>query len=132
MREKTTRFLIGSLIGVALLCVCVFSFLAMRINAQSSRTINEVGVLYMSSMSEQISMHFETTITLRLDQMKALVETAMSEKIHEDPVQLEDLIFAARAREIDYLGFYREDGTFAMLCGRALKLDDPEPSANPL
>ena len=127
MKDKTTRFLLGSLIGVALLCVCVFSFLAMRINAQSSRTINEVGVLYMSSMSEQISMHFETTITLRLDQMKALVETAVSEKIHEDPEQLENLIFAARAREIDYLGFYREDGTFAMLYGRALKLDDPEP-----
>ena len=117
MRDKTTRFLLGSLIGVALLCVCVFSFLAVRIGAQSSRTINEVGLLYMSSMSEQISMHFETTITLRLDQMTALVETAVTRGIHGDPEQLERLIFSARAREIDYLGFYREDGTFDMVYG---------------
>ena len=127
MRDKTTRFLLGSLIEVALLCICVFSLLAVGINNQSSRTINEVGVLYMSSMSEQISMHFETAITLRLDQMKALVETAVSEKIHEDQEQLKELIFTARAREIDYLGFYREDGTFDMLYGAQLKVDDPEP-----
>ena len=117
MKDKTTRFLLGSLIEVALLCVCVFSFLAMRISDQSSRTINEVGVLYMSSMSDQISMHFETAISLRLDQMKALVETTVSEDIHENREHLEELIFSARAREIGYLGFYREDGTFDMLYG---------------
>ena len=127
MRDRTTRFLLGSLIGVALLCVCVFSFLAVRISAQSSRTINEVGLLYMSSMSEQISMHFETTIGLRLDQMTALVETAVTGGIHGDRGQLDELIFAARAREIDYLGFYREDGTFDMLYGAQLKVDDPGP-----
>ena len=127
MKDRTTRFLLGSLIGVALLCVCVFSFLAVRIGDQSSRTINEVGVLYMSSMSEQISMHFETAITLRLDQMTALVETAVSGKIHEDREQLEELTFTARAREIDYLGFYREDGTFDMLYGGELTVADPEP-----
>ena len=127
MKDKTTRFLLGSLIGVALLCVCVFSFLAVRISDQSSRTINEVGVLYMSSMSEQISMHVETAITLRLDQMTALVETAVSENIHGDREQLDELAFIARAREIDYLGFYREDGTFDMLYGRELTVADPEP-----
>ena len=127
MKDRTTRFLLGSLIGVALLCVCVFSFLAVRISDRSSRTINEVGLLYMSGMSEQISMHFETTITLRLDQMTALVETVVFENIHGDPKQLDELIFTAKAREIDYLGFYREDGTFDMLYGAKLKLDDPDP-----
>ena len=127
MRDGTTRFLLGSLIGVALLCVCVFSFLAVCISDQSSRTINEVGVLYMSGMSEQISMHFETAISLRLDQMTALVESAVTGEIHGDREQLDALVFSARAREIDYLGFYHEDGTFEMLYGRRLRLDDPEP-----
>ena len=127
MKDRTTLFLPGGLIGAALLCVCVFSFLAVRISAQSSRTINEVGLLYMSGMSEQISMHFETATTLRLDQMTALVETEVSENIHGDRAQLDELIFTARAREIGYLGFYREDGTFDMLYGARLKLDDPEP-----
>ena len=127
MKDKTTRFLLGSLIGVALLCVCVFSFLAMRISAQSSRTINEVGQFYMSGMSEQISMHFETTASLRLDQMTALVETAVTGEIHGDREQLETLTFNGRARGFGYLGFYREDGTFEMLYGQELKLDDPGP-----
>ena len=127
MRDRTTRFLLGSLIGVALLCVCVFSFLAVRVSDRSSRTINEVGVLYMSGMSEQISMHFETTISLRLDQMNALVETAVSGEIHGNQEQLDELVFIARAREIEYLGFYREDGTFDMLYGRELKVADPGP-----
>ena len=127
MKDRTTRFLLGSLIGVALLCVCVFSFLAVRISAQSSNTINEVGLLYMSGMSEQISMHFETAITLRLDQMTALVETAVTGDIHKNREQLEALTFSAHAREIDYLGFYRADGTFSMIYGEALTVTDPEP-----
>ena len=127
MREKTTRFLLGSLIGVALLCVCVFSLLAVRISGLSSRTINEVGQLYMSGMSEQISMHFETAITLRLEQMTALVESAATKDVHGNQAQLDELIFSARAQEIDYLGFYREDGTIDMLYGARLTLEDPEP-----
>jgi len=58
MKNKTTRFLTISLVGVALLCVLVFSFLAVHMRKQSSVTINEVGTLYMASMSQQISMHF--------------------------------------------------------------------------
>ena len=127
MKNKTTRFLITSLLGVALVCVCVFSFLAVRISDQSSRTINEVGTLYMSSMSEQISMHFETTIDLCLNQMTALVKTVVPEEIHEDPAQMEELVFNAQARDIDYLGFYREDGTFEMVYGDQLKVADPGP-----
>ena len=127
MKSKTTRFLITSLIGVALVCVCVFSFLAVRISDQGSRTINEVGTLYMSSMSEQISMHFETTIDLCLDQMTALVKTVVPEEIHEDPAQMEELIFNAQARDIGYLGFYREDGSFEMVYGDELEVADPGP-----
>ena len=127
MKDRTTRYLLGSLIGVALLCVCVFSFLAVRIGAKSSQTINEVGQLYMSGMSEQISMHFETTISLRLDQMTALVETAVAGDIHGDQTRLNRLILNARARGIDYLGFYREDGTFDMVYGEELTVTDPAP-----
>ena len=66
MKNKTTRFLLGSLIGVVLLCVGVFTFFSLHMSAQSSRAINEVGTLYMSSMSQQISIHFESIINLQL------------------------------------------------------------------
>ena len=72
-KNKTTRFLTASLVAVVLLCVCVFSFLAFHMSQVSTQTINQVGTLYMSNMSQQISMHFATTISLRLDQLDALV-----------------------------------------------------------
>ena len=77
-KNKTTRFLTTSLIAVVLLCVCVFSFLTVHMNYESTQTINQVGTLYMSNMSQQISMHFATTISLRLDQLDAMTTTLPS------------------------------------------------------
>ena len=54
IQNKMTWFLTSSLILVLVLCVFVFSFLALTMNRRSGETINEVGQIYMSSMSEQI------------------------------------------------------------------------------
>lgn len=126
-KNKTTRFLTLSLVVIALLCVCVFSFLAIHISNLSSNTINQVGELYMSSMSQQISMHFETTIGLRLEQLEALVKTVVPDRIREGSSLQEQLILNAQAREFDYLAFYSSDGAFDMLYGSPLQVTDPEP-----
>ncbi len=42
MKNRITRFLLTSLIGVALLCVCVFTFFAIHMGNQSAATINQV------------------------------------------------------------------------------------------
>ncbi len=75
MKNQTTRFLTVSLIAIVILCIVVFAFLAVSMSNRSEETIEEVGQIYMTGMSEQISMHFETTISLRLSQVEALVET---------------------------------------------------------
>ena len=126
-KAKTTHFLWASMVGIALLCVCVFSFLALHMGTISSQTINEVGSLYMSSLSEQLSLHFETTINLRLEQMEALASAMTSEDIHEDARQQEVLISYAKALGFQYLGFYREDNDFDMLYGAPLAVTDPGP-----
>ena len=125
-QNKTTRFLGGSLALVILVCTCIFSFLAFHMSNQSTQTINEVGGFYMSSMSQQISLHFSTTITLQLDEVEALVKTAVSEDIHEGAAQ-QRLITSAKALGFSYLGFYSADGTFDMLYGSPLSVTDPEP-----
>ena len=127
MKNKTTRFLISSLIGVALLCVCVFSFFAVHMSNQSARTINEVGTLYMSSMSQQTSMHFESIISLQLEQLRTLTNTITSDEVHRDRALQEALVEGARARDFSYLAFYGSDGTLEMLCGAQLTVTDPEP-----
>ncbi len=74
IKYKNARFLVFSAAFVAIICAGIFTFLAVYMSHRSVETINEVARIYMSSMSEQITLHFKTTIELRLDQVKALVE----------------------------------------------------------
>lgn len=125
MKNKTTRFLISSLVGVALLCVCVFAVFAVHMRGQSAATINEVGTLYMSGVSEQTALRFEKIIGLQMDQLDVLVDTVPAEKVHRDQAARDELIHGALARDFAYLAFYRIDGTFEMVYGSDLTVTDP-------
>ncbi len=127
LRKSTTRFLAVGLSLVLVLTVCIFSFLTFYINRQSKQSIQQVGRMYMSSISDQITRHFETTIGLRLDQLEALIKTVVTPDIHEDPADQEALIENARARGFNHLAFCHADGAFDMLYGSPLRLADPEP-----
>ena len=131
-KNRTTRFLSISLVLVLTVSAAIFASLAIFLNRQSAKTIREVSQMYMGGMSEQIAMHFETVISLRLNQVTALVNTVLTEEIHTDPAQQEEMIRNARARELTYLGFYHTDGTFEMLYGSVPELLNPEPFLNSL
>lgn len=127
MKNKTTRFLISSLIVIVILCTVIFSFLAIHMNNQSTQTVNEVASLYMSSVCEQISMHFETTISLQLDEVESLMKTIVSDNIHENEEAQKGLTTSAKALNFAYLGFYNKDNEFDMLYGAELSVTDPQP-----
>ena len=124
--KKNLRFLVVSLIAVSLLCVGIFSFLAFYMSQRSGETISSVGKIYMSGMSQQISMHFETTMDLRLSQVEALVETNLPGSKNRDAL-MEDLVYSAKARGFEHLALYSTDGSFEALYGRDLTVIDPEP-----
>ena len=125
-RMKLTRFLSISIICVIILCFCVFMFLANYMNKKSTDTIEKVGTIYMGSMNEQISMHYETTITMRLSMLQAIVDTTDFEQqsYNELCVNLE---YNANARGFSHLAFYSNDGQFEMIYGDPVELADPEP-----
>ena len=75
MKHKTIRFLFISLILVSVFCVYIFTSLAVRMNQKGAETISQIGEMYMSGMSQQVAMHFGTTIELRLSQVEALVDS---------------------------------------------------------
>ena len=126
LKNRTTRFLTVSLILVSILTVFVFSFLAVYMDRRSVDTISEVGKIYMSGMSEQIALHFATTIDLRLSQVEALVETHDPRSAQTDKL-VADLIYSAQARGFSHLGFYSDDGDFVMLYGDEVEVTDPVP-----
>ena len=125
MKNKTTRFLTISLIGAVLLCVCVFSVLLVAMDRRSQDTINDVGTLYMSGMSEEISMHFSTTMELRLSQLEAIVETLPPDSADHSILSAE-LAYGAQVRGFEALSLLADDGSFESLFGEQAELEDPD------
>ena len=129
VKNKTTRFLRISLILILLLCLVMFSFLGVFMNVRSLKTINEVGTLYMSGMSEQISLHFQTTVGLRLSQLEALMRTLPDDIANSGDLTgtFAELAYNAQARDFNYLAFYTSEGEFEMLMGEEVSVTDPPP-----
>lgn len=128
MKKRTIHFLIGSLIILIIVCTSVLSVFAITMSKKSERAINEVGTIYMSGMSERISMHFETTINLRLAQVETMIKN-ISPSQHQKYSQslVEKLESDGKNRSFDYLALMRSDGILEMIYGDEIKLIDPQP-----
>ncbi len=122
--SKTKRFLILSIIAIGLLCVVIFLFLGEYMKGYSEKSITDIGTLYMQGMSEQISLHFGTTIDLRLSQVEALTETITTD-VSGDIREV--LAFNSRARGFESLAFCSDGGTLDVIYGDSLSVTDPEP-----
>ena len=126
MENKTTRFLIGSFIGLSLFSVVVFILLGLYMNQKSSDTIHEVGDIYMAGMGEQLSRHFETVIDLRFSQVEGLEKAVPAENADIGTLH-EELQYRARIRDFDYLALCSRDGEFEMVYGEAIHALNPAP-----
>lgn len=124
MRHKTIRFLAVSLVVVIVLCSAAFIFQVKDMNEKSANIMNEVGEIYMASMSEQTTLHFGTIMELRLSQVEALAHDIApnQQNGYEEVCSL--LSHNAEARGFDRLAFCMEDGTFELLYGEDISADD--------
>lgn len=126
IKKKTMNFLRNSVFFISALCVVIFSFMAVYMNGKSIETINGVGTIYMSGMSEQISLHFEKTVGLRLAQVEEIVDVTPSQE-YDSKTLREELSYSAKARGFSYLALYGEDGEFEMIYGEKVHVTDPKP-----
>ncbi len=129
-RVNPIHFLVGSFVLLSLLTFGVFFMLSNYLEGRSSNTISQVGEVYMSSMSEQISRHFETTMSLRLNQVETMVEDIPPdyEQADKNRVQvMEELEYSGDARNFEALGLLSASGDFEMVYGDKLDITDPAP-----
>ena len=126
IKKKTMNFLRNSVFFISALCVVIFSFMAVYMNGKSIETINGVGTIYMSGMSEQISLYFEKTVGLRLAQVEEIVGVTPSQEYDRKTLR-EELSYNAKARGFSYLALYGEDGEFEMIYGDKVHVTDPKP-----
>ena len=119
--KKTMKFLAASLGVMAVLCVGVFLLLTMYLQRSATETVSEIAALYMSGMSEQVSLHFSTTVNLRLSQAEILVESVPASDYASYGTELvQALQEGGEARDFQGLALYGRDGRIEMVYGEAL------------
>ncbi|MDE7282076.1 MAG: response regulator, partial [Lachnospiraceae bacterium] len=126
MEKRTTRFLNVSLVLVSLFCIVIFIIQAICANLMGEDAIRQLGIFYMSGISEQVSSHFGTTIELRLSQVESLVDAVPPGRAKSDSAMRIALNYNARSAGFEYLALYTEDGAFHMLYGSQVAADVPE------
>ena len=85
---------IGVIIG---LTIFVFSFLGISVRNMSENVIEDIGTSYMSGMNEQVSLHFETIIELRLTMAESIAHIAAGDG-NSDYGTRAEIEYGARAR----------------------------------
>ena len=126
MEKRTTRFLNISLVLVSFFCIFIFIIQTIFVNYTGEDTIRQLGIFYMSGISEQVSTHFGTTIELRLSQVESLVDSVPPGRVTGESAMRIALSYNARSVGFEYLALYTEDGNFHMIYGSQVTADVPE------
>ena len=115
-----------SIAVILCLTIFVFSFLGISIHNMSENTIEEIGTAYMAGMNEQVSLHFETIIELRLTMAESIARIAEGDGSSGYGTR-EEIEYGARARHFLCAALYSPDGGMEMIFGDPVTLNHPEP-----
>jgi len=116
-----------SIVLIVCLNVLIFTCLGISINKMSENTIENIGTAYMAGMNEQVSLHFETIIDLRLTMAESIAHIAAGGEGNSDRGSREEIEYGARARHFLCAALYSSDGTIEMIYGDPVTLNHPEP-----
>lgn len=130
-KKNTTRFLIYSFVGLLVFSMGVFAMLGVYMSRKSTKTIHEVGEIYMSGMSEQMARHFENIIELRFAEVEGIVSVVPSKSADKEAMYA-DLVYRAQVRGFEYLALCSPNGRFETLCGEAFQPVNPPPFVDAL
>lgn len=123
-KKKTTGFLLTSLALLVVVIVGSLSFFVLTMERESQQVINSVGTIYMQGMSEKIAMHFETTISLRMNPLETMVINMPPEDTEYDRELINELTYEGTIRNYEYLAFFDWNGKFHMIYGDEVELED--------
>ena len=133
LKKRSSGFLIISFIILVVVLVLSITISTLSLSQKSDTVISEVGNLYMRGMSKEISMHFETTIELKLSQLETILKSDDILHSSQSSQQIRDaLSYEGKIRNFEYLGYLNETGNIHMIYGDKVHLLDPEPFINSL
>ena len=118
-----------------MITVLIFSITisTITLSKKSETIISEVGSLYMQGISKEISMHFETTIDLRFNQLETILMSDNLAHKEQTPDKIHDILsYEGKIRNFECLGLLTDSGDIQMIYGDNVSLVDPEPFLNSL
>lgn len=127
MKNKTSRFLIGSFILVFILSAFIFIFLMNRMADKSRDTSAKIGNFYMERMSSEITKHFETTMDIKLSQVEGMINATPPDGDLKGSKLIEAMAAGAASRNFNFLALYAEDGSVELILGDDVTIADSEP-----
>ncbi len=119
------RSLKTCIVVVVCMNLLVFAVLGISIDAMSENAVENIGTAYMDGMNEQVSLHFETIIDLRLTMAESIARIAVDEKSGSYGTK-EDIEYGARARHFRCAFLYSADGRIEMIYGDPVTLNYPD------
>ncbi len=131
LKNTIQNYLIISFIGIAAISILSFSWLGFFMTEQSHHAFHQIGSLFMSQTSEQVSRHFESVINLRFDQVEGLVAVVPSQTSDLEQTY-DELVYRAQVRGFDYLALCAENGDFQTLLGDSIHPLKMKPFLNAL
>ena len=133
LRKKSKIFLISSFIGLITVLIFSITISTITLSKKSETIISEVGSLYMQGISKEISMHFETTIDLRFNQLETILMSDNLAHKGQTPDKIHDILsYEGKIRNFECLGLLTDSGDIQMIYGDNVSLVDPEPFLNSL
>jgi len=126
MQNKIKHFLTGSLVAVCAVCIGVFVALAIYSSRQNEQTITQLGNIYMSSMNERITKHFDSIIDHRLVQMEGMTGNIPPAYTADKEALREWLLYNGQSRGYASLAYCGADGSLEMIYGEQVTLYSTE------
>ncbi len=120
-----------SIAVIICLNIFIFSFLGRSINKMSENAIENLGDAYMGGTNEQVSLHFETIIALRLTMAESIARIA-SDETTSGYGSKEEIEYGAKARNFLCAALYSPDGEIEMIYGDSVEPNTPKPFLNSL
>lgn len=118
MSKRIIRFLAISMVGILLLCICIFTVITKYMLVEVDKNTSSVADTYMKGMNTQLQRHFETLVDMRLEQIASIVEETFPKdgESFEDE-HIERLAESGKIREYVTMAFYDVEGNSEIIYG---------------
>ncbi|HBH94482.1 MAG TPA: hybrid sensor histidine kinase/response regulator, partial [Ruminococcaceae bacterium] len=126
-KNHSARFLIMSFVIIIAISVISMTMFTLALSNKSEAVITELGNLYMQGISEEISMHFGTTIDFMLKQLETITKNDYVSKPEYKDKLNETLEYEGKVRDFECMALLSDNGDIEMIFGEQIRLADPDP-----